>query len=626
MIEINGPAEEGQGRKLQLQQGREQRFLTMLMVSAPVYHDVVEEYRHHGKGRRKRKGAKSMGQLPSYLLSSQAPDKSRKDDLDAYLSGQGAVYGGPDWGEEWNSARFLPELRDSHGSQVLLPFVKSQEKKRQAKEAAAARAAMLSKSMSDLGISVNVTQPADTTLMSQDATKHVSSATAQAHLDREREKNSRPTSAARSVNHEALHIKNQHPILGSRPQSRESVRPQGEGSQPSRPGSREGIPLPRMVDTPHESASRPDSQAAAARPATRLSPEVSAEHSKTSLASSTQVQGASAKPAKEVKIQKDRAKSGKTERSGDARGARSKSRGGDAGAGGMSAAGGGADSAVVEALQGELDAYKATEVRLKERLKDKDEQIHELTHKNFYLNDELNAQNERAGNMLAEVERARESNARFDDVKQLLQLTEIERVKLLDQVEQLQEDNMTWRPIQKKLEDKVEHLLAEIQGHLLEIDRLKDFEHQVRGEKDKVAAANIQVQTWQDIAADLQSKCERWEQVNDTTTLSLNQAKTEILDLKIDKQNAEARADRLLALLIEHDIEIPDDDEEEQEDREEAAEEGDDTLAEPLTTMRTTNLLTGKLPGEAVLQFTDDAEGIDSKILEPAFGTHEQHD
>ena len=119
----------------------------------------------------------------------------------------------------------------------------------------------------------------------------------------------------------------------------------------------------------------------------------------------------------------------------------------------MSAAGGGADSAVVEALQGELDAYKATEVRLKERLKDKDEQIHELTHKNFYLNDELNAQNERAGNMLAEVERARESNARFDDVKQLLQLTEIERVKLLDQVEQLQEDNMTWRPIQKKLED-----------------------------------------------------------------------------------------------------------------------------------------------------------------------------
>ena len=41
--------------------------------------------------------------------------------------------------------------------------------------------------------------------------------------------------------------------------------------------------------------------------------------------------------------------------------------------------------------------------------------------------------------MLADVDRARESNARFDDVKQLLQLAETERVTLMEEVEKLQE-------------------------------------------------------------------------------------------------------------------------------------------------------------------------------------------
>ena len=69
------------------------------------------------------------------------------------------------------------------------------------------------------------------------------------------------------------------------------------------------------------------------------------------------------------------------------------------------------DNAVVEAMQAELDAYKAAEARLKERLKEKDAQIHELTHKVFYLNDELNGATDKQGKMQAEVERARESNA-----------------------------------------------------------------------------------------------------------------------------------------------------------------------------------------------------------------------
>ena len=43
--------------------------------------------------------------------------------------------------------RFLPGLHDSHGSQVLLPFVKSTERKRKGKAADDSRASMLSKSV-----------------------------------------------------------------------------------------------------------------------------------------------------------------------------------------------------------------------------------------------------------------------------------------------------------------------------------------------------------------------------------------------------------------------------------------------------------------------------------------------
>ena len=100
------------------------------MCSAPVYNDVVEEWQHQGQRRRKKK-EKKAGDLPSFLRSSQSPERSRKDDLNAYLSGHGAVYGGPEWEAEWNSARFLPDLVTAHHSQVLLPFVKTSEKKLQ---------------------------------------------------------------------------------------------------------------------------------------------------------------------------------------------------------------------------------------------------------------------------------------------------------------------------------------------------------------------------------------------------------------------------------------------------------------------------------------------------------------
>ena len=53
----------------------------MLMCSAPVYNDVVDEWKNAGRpGRRKNKDTK-MGELPSYLRGSDSPNKSRKEDL-----------------------------------------------------------------------------------------------------------------------------------------------------------------------------------------------------------------------------------------------------------------------------------------------------------------------------------------------------------------------------------------------------------------------------------------------------------------------------------------------------------------------------------------------------------------
>jgi hypothetical protein len=45
--------------------------------------------------------------------------------------------------------------------------------------------------------------------------------------------------------------------------------------------------------------------------------------------------------------------------------------------------------------------------------------------------------------VLPELERARESNARFDDVNHLLKLSENERVTLMEHIEVIQEENLT---------------------------------------------------------------------------------------------------------------------------------------------------------------------------------------
>ena len=327
--------------------------------------------------------------------------------------------------------------------------------------------------------------------------------------------------------------------------------------------------------------------------------------------------------SKPVKVKGDK---GATEDNATKRGGRKKPSG-EAGAAGAGAGGGGVlDNAVVEAMQAEVDAYKASEERLKQRIKDKDAQIHELTHKTFHLNDELNGAKDRQGRMKEEVERARESNARFDDVKQLLQLSENERVKLMEQVEQLQEDNMKWRPIRVKLEERIDALLSEVAVHSAEIHRLQQVDSDLKVEKDKVAAANVQVQSWQDIAADLQDKLERWEEVHETTVLQLRQTKEDVTRLTLEHKVVEARVGLLEETLEANGIPVPEEDEANDLDADDDDE--DENYAEPLTTLRTSALLRGQLP-DATVPIQDDpnrALGLDELVEEPAWGTHEKQE
>ena len=58
------------------------------------------------------------------------PQKTRANDLSAFLSGQGAVYASPNWQKEWSGQRFLPDVKDRTGSAVLLPAAAMREQDR----------------------------------------------------------------------------------------------------------------------------------------------------------------------------------------------------------------------------------------------------------------------------------------------------------------------------------------------------------------------------------------------------------------------------------------------------------------------------------------------------------------
>ena len=84
-----------------------------------------------------------------------------------------------------------------------------------------------------------------------------------------------------------------------------------------------------------------------------------------------------------------------------------------------------------------------------------------------------------------------------------------------------------------------------------------------------------------------------------------------------------AQVDKYAELLEAHDIAVPEDDD--APERAASEDDGDDeSVAEPLTSLRTTALLKGQLPADTVP--ADDTSRIGHEVYEdePAFGTHER--
>jgi len=86
------------------------------------------------------------------------------------------------------------------------------------------------------------------------------------------------------------------------------------------------------------------------------------------------------------------------------------------------------------------------------------------------------------------MDQAHESNRRFGDVQKLLQQNELERIRLIDKVEQLSEENRQWRPKQRQLEGKIDQLMTELGKMEEEVKRLSKVDDLYRLEKDKVEA------------------------------------------------------------------------------------------------------------------------------------------
>jgi hypothetical protein len=84
------------------------------------------------------------------------------------------------------------------------------------------------------------------------------------------------------------------------------------------------------------------------------------------------------------------------------------------------------------------------------------------------------------------MDQAHESNRRFGDVQKLLQQNELERIRLIDRVEQLTEENRQWRPVQRQLEGKIDQLMTEVGRMEEEVKRLAKVDDLYKLEKDKV--------------------------------------------------------------------------------------------------------------------------------------------
>ena len=82
------------------------------------------------------------------------------------------------------------------------------------------------------------------------------------------------------------------------------------------------------------------------------------------------------------------------------------------------------------------------------------------------------------------------------------------------------------------------------------------------------------------------------------------------------------QVEKYAELLEAHDIAVPEDDD--APERAASEDDDDDSVAEPLTSLRTTALLKGQLPADTVPREDTSRLGHEFYEEEPAFGTHER--
>lgn len=256
------------------------------------------------------------------------------------------------------------------------------------------------------------------------------------------------------------------------------------------------------------------------------------------------------------------------------------------------------------------------------QIREREEQLHDLRQERLSLTQNLSEAQDRYLQIYEEVERAREANSRFQDVKRMLQLSEEERVRLIDRVEELTEETSSWRPLKHKMEGRVQQLEEEAARQRAEIDRLKGLEEQLRAEKERNLANQIQIQSWQDICSELQTKCDRWEQVKDSLELTLKATQTDVTKLRSEREKLDKAKRTYYEMLVDLNVDVAEEEEHSDAEEEEEEEELDmDAEVDPLTTLRTMSLLKGQLPEVGVPQEDTEAVGVDELAEIPPYGS-----
>jgi len=487
------------------------------------------------------------------------PQKTRADDLSAFLSGQGAVYASPNWQKEWSGQRFLPDVKDRTGSAVLLPAAAMREQRAKEEKERAERKAKedrekarrrerspsgVASSLGGVGGENKESGAATGAGRPVSATRRPVTPSAEQLLERERSHNQSDRPRTPTVNLEAMEVKRQHEVLRERERGGAAARPESAQSRPASASVAKAKPPPGSAVAKAAGGADGNGKAGAA---------------------------------------------GKGGRGAKAGGKGGKDKEGGAGA---------EDTEMVQVLRAELAAVRADRDNARVGKREQEAEVHRLRMANLELVNELGATQDRQRVLAEEIDGAREANQRFSDVQKLLQLSEEERVKLIERVETLTEEGKSWRPVQEELETRVVGLIEQCEAHGAEVSRLHGVEDELRTAKDASVASAAQLQSWQEMCTELQEKVERWEGVKDSLERQLVQAQADLRRARLEAEDAERARDKYRDMLEDLGVDVPDEEELGLSDDDDEFDDMD--VPQPQTRPQVMKLLTGQIPDSVV--------------------------